>query len=244
MTTAEFNCETTVPCAAEGAAPRASEAAAQRAAAPESAPPSLDACLVYIDDVSPPSIDARRLFHELIRRYRTIGRSIESARVTRVVRREGEPDEHSQTQIECRIEDGRIEVVTPASAARSMISGMVGGGRLRVGAAVEETQRRSDLALAPHLGLSLASDGDETMPAATPEGLTPARADRVQVGDRSMVHLELTSGDPESRHAAQMVDLWINADSLLVERVQGRHRLPDGAEVETTLEITPADPLR
>jgi len=210
---------------------------------PHVRPPSLEACLVYTDEVSPPSIDPRRLFDELVRRYRMVGRHAESAHVTRVVRREGEPDERTETRIECRIEDGRIEVITPASAARSLIGGLVGSGRLRVGAAVEETQRRHDLGLAPHLGLSLASEGDESMPAATPDGLTPARADRVQVGDRSMVHLEMTSGDPESRHAMQLVDFWIDADSLLVERVQGRHRLPDGAEVETTVEITPVDAL-
>jgi len=189
------------------------------------------------DGAAPLRIDARCVFERLIRRYAGLPEYRDTAKVTRVVRREGVPDEHTETRIDCSVREGVIEVVTPGRTARGVLSGLVGGGRLRVGEVVTEAKLRRDLALAPHMGLSLAREGEGAMPAATAEGLTPARAGSVMIGDRAWVYLELTSGDPESLHAVQMVDLWIDAESMLVERVYGRQRLADGAEVETTLEI-------
>ena len=54
-----------------------------------------------------------------------------------------------------------------------------------------------------------------------------------------MVHLELKSGDGLSEDYTAKFDLYIDPESLLVERIEGEQRLPDGADYYTSLDITP-----
>jgi hypothetical protein len=53
------------------------------------------------------------------------------------------------------------------------------------------------------------------------------------------VHLELRSGYVQSECCTARFDLYIDSQSLLIERIEGRQRMPYGSELETTVEIDP-----
>ena len=61
--------------------------------------------------------------------------------------------------------------------------------------------------------------------------------------DRELIYIELKAADPPGRENADAppaarFELWVNPDTMLIERIRGRQTLPDGAAYETTLEIT------
>ena len=69
-----------------------------------------------------------------------------------------------------------------------------------------------------------------------PGGFVPAGAEPASWRDRQYILLELKAVDPadDARY-----ELWVNPDSMLIERITGRQTLPDGAHYQTTLTITP-----
>jgi hypothetical protein len=79
----------------------------------------------------------------------------------------------------------------------------------------------------------------EDFRAGVDEGFTATEAHAVVIDERPKVHLELRSGDGQSESCTARFDLYIDSQSLLIERIEGRQRMPDGSELETTVEIDP-----
>ena len=98
---------------------------------------------------------------------------------------------------------------------------------------------RYNLWLAPHMALRFTDDPLKEFRLGVKEGFTPTKAEHVTVEKKQWVRLELKSGDGLSEDYTARFDLFVNLQSMLIERIEGEQRLPDGAEYRTTLDITP-----
>jgi hypothetical protein len=75
-----------------------------------------------------------------------------------------------------------------------------------------------------------------------PQGFAVAGAEAVTADQRHLVRVELRSAEPAAEAGAEPAarfEFWVDPRSMLIERVEGRQRLPDGEDYRTTLEITP-----
>jgi hypothetical protein len=155
-----------------------------------------------------------------------------------VTRRDGEAPRRVETRIGCAIDDGELRVETPAAALGRRVGLDI---PLQISPAMEQARLSYQLWMAPHMALRY---GDP--PAAAVLGVTTAteltatEADIVTIDERELVHLELSDPDAETEDASETtLDIYVNPDSMLVERITGQQRLPDGGNYETTLDITP-----
>ena len=190
-------------------------------------------------DDGDPTIDARAFFALVVARYRDLQSYEDTTRVVRVTRRDGETPERVETHIGCAIEHGELRVETAAAALRRRV-GL--GLPVRVSPAMRQARLSYQLWMAPHMGLRYSSDepASAVLGVTAASGLTATEADIVTIDERELVHVELTSPETEAREAGETtLDLYVNPDSMLVERILGQQRLPDGGNYETTLDITP-----
>lgn len=202
-------------------------------------------------------------FHSLLDRYRALDDYGDRTTVTRVSVREGEPERRTESSVEVMLTDGRLDVVTPGQQARSAIGLDTGMPFIPV---LDRASMAYKLWIAPHMTLKFDTDapeGEASAPEAPAEPDVAARpssvhssgaapsapqsrsrlhateAERVVIEERELVHLELRSGERGSADADATYDLYVNPESMLVERIDGEERLPDGATMRTTVEITP-----
>ena len=106
---------------------------------------------------------------------------------------------------------------------------------------METLVRRYNLWLAPHLALHFAAEPLKELRLGVPQGFVPAATELVE-GDRPSVRLELRSAEAPQQSAAEaqaVFSLWVDQESMLVRRVSGHQKLPDGATYEVTLDIAP-----
>ena len=68
--------------------------------------------------------------------------------------------------------------------------------------------------------------------------LTPTSASSVVVNDRELVQISLR-GDASASEACPQYDLFVNPESMLIERIDGQEPLADGWARTTRLDITP-----
>jgi hypothetical protein len=186
------------------------------------------------------AIDPRVFFEMLVARYRALGAYSDVTSIVQVTQRFGELPEHGQrieTRVLCDIAAGKLNVRTPASQIRHAL-GLV---ELPFDPphAVQEAQLDYELWLLPHMTLRFADNPLEQFRAGVPEGFTATEAAPVTIDEKPMVHLELKSGDGMSDAYNARFDLYVDPDSMLIERIQGEQRLPDGGNLQTSLEITP-----
>ncbi|NNF45116.1 MAG: hypothetical protein HKO59_15120 [Phycisphaerales bacterium] len=219
---------------AYGALVGAMMATAPPAHAAEVAGSTWERCQTYDPETGEPHIDALCFFDALVERYRRLDAYADVADLRQVMRRVGETPHAVETRIGVEVEDGRLNVKTPASEWRA---GIARG--LRGSAAAAALKQRRDLWLAPHMALKFTEEPVRHFRSGVDEGFTATDAHTVRVGERSMVHLELRSSGNEDTDPTATFDLYVNPESMLVEKITGQQRLPDGAEFETTLDITP-----
>jgi hypothetical protein len=97
--------------------------------------------------------------------------------------------------------------------------------------------------LAPHMVLKFRENPLADFRAGVAEPFTPTEASPVMIDDRVLVHLALKSGAPGTDGASAdfdaKFDLYVNPESMLIERIEGQQRLPDGGSFETSLRIAP-----
>jgi hypothetical protein len=184
------------------------------------------------------AIDPAVFFDQLVRRYRSLHLYRDTARLVHVTKRVGEEDTRLETEIGCEIREGNLHVQTPASQARSALHLDL---PLQHSPAAEKIARDYDLWLAPHMALRFVDEPLKEFRAGVEEGFTPTEAEQVTIDDKPMVHVELRSGDGLSENSAAKFDLFINPETMLVERIDGEQRLPDGGSCTTTLHITPQE---
>jgi hypothetical protein len=205
------------------------------AAAAEAPPPaSIDSCITYDATSGEPLIDAGCFFQMLVTRYRDLAFYEDVSHVLRVTRRSGEEPQSVETEIGCEIADGKLRVQTPRSQALDLfgLQGLV--------PPIEPSERAGvqyDLWLAPHLVPRFAQDGHAS-DADEASQYTAMTAEAVTLDEKPMILLAVeraVDADPET---SATLDLYVDPESMLVERAEHRQTLPDGASYETTVEIT------
>ncbi|MCP3902671.1 MAG: hypothetical protein GY715_03465 [Planctomycetes bacterium] len=203
------------------------------AAGPPGAPKGLWSCRTVDPQTGDVRIDPVCFFDQLVDRYRRLDKYEDVAEVLQVRQGIGERPRRVETRIGCAIVDGRLHVRTPSPGPWRASRG------LRRSRALDQAALRYDLWLAPHMALKYAEEPAKKFRDGVREGFTATEAEAVTIDSRPMVHLELTSGDGTSADCTAKFDLYVNPESMLVERITGQQRMPDGASYETMLTITP-----
>ncbi len=187
-----------------------------------------------------PRQDPRAFFDAVADRYRRLVTYEDKIDVVEIVTRDEGPPHRVETRLSCRIEDNRLHVDTSAGQVRS---GAVDAPVAR-SPGMESLVLRYNLWIAPHMVLRFKENPLAEFRLGVPLGFTPTRAEPVTVDDRELIYLELKAAGPPDNAGADVTpaarfELWVNPDSMLLERIRGRQTLPDGAAYETTLDITP-----
>lgn len=190
--------------------------------------------------VSERALDAMSFFEHLVARYRALESYEDETSIVQITTHFGEERSHRvETTVKCDIVEGRLNVRTPAAQVRG---GMMRGLGLTLPIAPQEVQGSKsmyDLWLAPHMAIKFADNPLSEFRAGVPEGFTATEVAPVTIDNKPMVHLELKSGDGLSGDYAAKFDLYIDPDSMLIERIEGQQRLPDGGDFQTTVDIKP-----
>jgi hypothetical protein len=191
------------------------------------------------------SAEATSFFEALVWRYRQLIRYADTSRLEQVVgATEALPAEDLRTSVAVRtvIEEGRIEV----STASGRIADVVGAGpkglqRLGLGRTPAEAslRREIDLTLSPHLGLRVLDEPLRDFRPGRSEGFTATQLERITVDEREMIRLELRSGGATHGEPAAVFGLTVDPESMLIRRIEGSERLPDGRACTTDLSIEP-----
>jgi hypothetical protein len=193
-------------------------------------------CVTYDVETGEPRIDPARFFDVLIEHYRSLKIYEDTAQVTQVMQRAGEEPTELQTQIGCEIEEGRLHVQTPAS---QLARGIGLELECRKTEAMKAAGLRYDIWLAPHMALRFADEPKRQFREGVEDGFVATDAETIIIDARPMLLLELRSGEGGDEDCEARFDLYVNPQSLLIERIEGTQRLPDGGNYQTTLEITP-----
>lgn len=184
--------------------------------------------------------EAQMWFDLLVARYRSIESYQDSARVVEITDRPGERVERVETELSCEIRDGHLQVTTPTGQAFGDLGLVL---PLRTSPRLEAMALRYAVWLAPHMGLKYNDAPLDDFREGTATGFHATGAEPVTIDDRPMVHIELTSGGepdaPTADYDAKF-DLFINPESMLIERIEGERRTVDGGRRLTTVDIVTA----
>jgi len=223
------NCRRTTKPEASAAAP----ATATAPAAP-AAPAITQGSIPALNAI--PKIDPATFFQRIVERYHHLEAYKDTASVVQITQRQGEESSRVETQIACEISDGKLRVQTPASQTRKGLGLDV---PVKQSKPVQDAQQRYDLWLAPHMALKFTEEPLKDLRAGVDEGFTATQAEAVTIDNKQLVHVALRSGDGLSDDCSAKFDLYVNSDSMLIERIDGEQKLPDGVNYSTSLHITP-----
>ena len=176
------------------------------------------------------------LFDQLVERYRRLSAYEDLTHIVQITTREGQNPHRVETRIACKIDNDTLRIETPGSQVRE---GIGLDTPLKKSPAMDALVLRYNLWLAPHMALRFTDDPLKEFRLGVKEGFTPTKAEHVTVEKKQWVRLELKGGDGLSEDYTARFDLFVNLQSMLIERIEGEQRLPDGAEYRTTLDITP-----
>ena len=188
-----------------------------------------------------PRIDPADFFQRLVSRYRGLYLYRDVATVTHVTRRNGKESSRVHTQIACEVAEGKLTVTTPTSQARK---GLGVDLPLKPSPRSNDAKQNYDMWLAPHMTLKFIDEPLKNLRAGVEHVFTATEAESVTIDNKKMVHVELRSGctgEGASEPCAAKVDLYVNSESMLIERIDTQQRLPDGADYSTSMQITPGD---
>lgn len=181
-------------------------------------------------------LDPLVFFDELVERYQGLSEYRDTSQLLQITRRPGKEDQRMETRIQCEIREDELRVTTPSEQLRRDFGLEVPFKRTE---AMKLMQRRYQLWLAPHMALRFSENPLKDLGEGVEEGFTPCVAERVVHNKRLMYHIELRSGDGLSGMSEAEYDLYVNPESMLIERVESIRHMPDGSDFITTLEITP-----
>jgi hypothetical protein len=192
-----------------------------------------------VDPPAAAAVEPALFFGTLVERYRALRAYEDVADLVETRTAADRPPLRVETRIACRLEGDTLTVTTPGSQVRTSAGLDV---PLETRPAMEALVLRYNLWLAPHMALHFADDPLKDLRLGVPDGFTAAGAETVTVDQRRLVRLELRSADTPEADGAEgsaRFDFWVDPESMLIERIEGRQRLPDGADYRTTLAITP-----
>jgi hypothetical protein len=174
----------------------------------------------------------------LVERYRNLHFYKDSARVVQITNRDGCEASRSETQITCEISDGKLKLVTPGSQVRDQLGLNL---PIKIGNPAQDAKHAYDLWLAPHMAMKFTEKPLKQLRSGVDEGFTPKSVEPVTMNNKPMMHVELRSGEDGSESGTAKFDLYVNSDSMLIERIEGEQKLPDGASFSTSVHITPQE---
>jgi hypothetical protein len=175
-------------------------------------------------------------FQRVVDRYRRLMTYRDTVRLIQITQRDGEEARRIETQLACDITDGQLHVESIHQKLRRTLGIDL---PLQTTPSMQATQQHLDLWLAPHMAMRFTDTPLKQFRAGIDEGFTPIEVESVIIDNKTLVHIELKSGDGQSESCNARFDLFVNPDSMLIERIDGEQRLPDGASFQTTLHITP-----
>jgi hypothetical protein len=204
-------------------------------------------------------LDPRLFFEQLVARYRALRSYSDTTSIVQVTRLiDDDAPLRTETYLQCDVRDGRLEVRAAARQVQKAF-GLHLDLALRVAEPVEQAALHYDLWHLPHMALKFSDNPLQEFRAGVPEGFiaTDAAAITMDVGgiERSMVHIELKSGTSGARGAdgppagangaglsgsyTARYDIYVDPESMLIERIEGEQRLPDGVNMHTSYQIRP-----
>lgn len=183
------------------------------------------------------SSDARGFFDRLVARYRNLTTYSDISRVVQVIQHAGETESRRvETEMSSQVADGALRTETALSQLRRTFG-------LELPLPAPEPMRQAELQyqlwMLPHLTLKFSDEPLRDFRDGVHEGFTATDLAPVTVDDRPLMHLELRSGDGTDANSTATFDLFVDPESMLIERIHGHQRLPDGGNYETTVDITP-----
>jgi hypothetical protein len=182
-------------------------------------------------------LDARRFFELLVERYRGLTAYSEMSRIVQVIQHVGDVEpQRVEMEMSSEVTGDALRTETAFSQIRRAFGLNL---PLPESEPMQAAELRYHLWLLPHLTLKFSDEPLRDFRDGIHQGFTATDLAPVTVDDRSLVHLELRSGDGANDDSSARFDLYVDPDSMLVERVRGQQRLPDGSSYETTVEITP-----
>ncbi len=179
-------------------------------------------------------------FDRLVERYRQLVDYEDTVVVVETVTRESQEPHRVETRLVCRIENDRLRIESPGAQVRDRI-GL--GAPVARSTAMESLALRYNLWIAPHLALRFKQDPLAEFRLGVPQGFIVAGVEQATWRDRQLIKVRLKAAPVQDAGAdaakAAQYDLWVNPDSMLIERVTGHQTLPDGADYRITMDITP-----
>lgn len=180
-------------------------------------PSAFDECRFPDAGTGESVLDADCAFGLLQRRYQSLRDHRERGELLEEIDLGDSVVRRTETKVDCTVRDGRFAVTTTARRIRTFFGRMV---PIRSGPGPRDAARELDRWLVPHAVLDRDGTG----------GLGPASADDVVVDERSLIRLELEG-------AGDRVELFVNPETVLVERALGERALPDGGRWRGQLDI-------
>lgn len=183
------------------------------------------------------SIDADTLFGKLVDRYRGLALYQDSVKLAhRTVERTAQPSSSVQQSMGCTVDGTTLAVISSAL-------GTGGSCDAQDASPLAKLELARQLWTLPHLALRFAEEPLRSMRGGCGT-LVPTQVDEVTIDQKQLLRLHLTSerdptGAVEVSCEESTVDLFVNPQSLLVERVEHSHTIAEGVRYEATLEITP-----
>ncbi len=192
------------------------------------------------------SLDPDLFFAQLIERYRRMTAYQDMVSVVQLIEDGDAQPSRVESELTCELDEhGHLAVSTPVTDYRGFFNAMF---PVRSSDGMDAARQQHAMWLAPHMSLRF---DHSPMQRSSKAPMKPVEARTVQVEDQTVVQLRL-SNRPEADKSTPVppcldhdaepettFDLYVNPESMLVERIEGDERLPDGRQQRTTVHIHP-----
>jgi len=161
-------------------------------------------------------------FDTLVERYRHLVDYEDTVVIVEIVTRESQEPHRVETRIACRIENDRLRIDSPGAQVR----GGVGlGPPIARSTAMESLALRYNLWIAPHMALRFKQDPLAEFRLGVPQGFIVAGVEQAKWQGRPLIRIRLKAAAvedaPSDAARTAQYELWVNPDSMLIERVTG-----------------------
>lgn len=208
------------------------------AGAAESVPPVNLAPQPTLGRIAEELPDPLAFFQKLVDRYRRLTTYRDTAQIVEITQREGEAPKRVEKRIACEIDGGELQVTTPARQLLRRLGLML---PIESTPKMDAARQQYDRWLAPHMTMKYAEEPLQDFRPGVEQGFTATEVGPVIIDRKDMVHLKLESGDGGAEECDATFDLFVDPDSMLIERIEGEQQLSDGADYQTTIDIDPED---
>jgi len=196
-------------------------------------------------------LDPEVFFDQLVERYRRLDRYVDEVVVCWQTISDATPEDVDEVRLtmDCTASDGALSVQTSGGTLWRRFGINI---PFRPMPGARRAAMESRYYLAPHMALMFSEDPREQLHADVDRPLVAHQVSEVMIDDRRLVQLDLAAGEAtgatdntatvdDTREESSTVSLYINPESMLVERVDRHESFGDGRSQRTTLDITPTE---